>query len=259
MELQETLPTQDPIKQGFAGAFALHAVLLVLIFAGGYLFRHHGNEWGAGLDAHAIQATAVSAIPLPSDQPVNDNVLATETPSAAPVTAPKAIAKPDDNAIPIADKLAKTKKADRNAPPPPKYKQQVQTPNNKAQYGEQGGMRVAVASVSNNSGTLQAYTADSSFGTRFQWYVEVMSGRISQNWYKSEADPSQAVGKQVTVTFDILRDGTIGNLRLEKSSGVGSLDMSAMHALQRIDNLAPLPNDYSGSRVNVEFVFTYAK
>jgi protein TonB len=48
-------------------------------------------------------------------------------------------------------------------------------------------------------------------------------------------------------------------VQVAQSSGIPSLDISAVRALQRIDTFGPLPGDYSGSRVSVEFWFEYKK
>jgi protein TonB len=40
---------------------------------------------------------------------------------------------------------------------------------------------------------------------------------------------------------------------------VPSLDQSAARALQRIDTFGPLPSDYSGNKVSVEFWFDYKR
>jgi len=258
MNVQETWPGREPIKGGFWGALLLHIGLVGLVMFGGLIFRHHGNEWGAGLDSHSIQATAVSAIPLPSDQPVNDNVLATDTPSQAPPTETKTEEKPVPDAIPIPVKNAKpVKKAEKTTPAPPKHPQPMKVNPNTAKYGEQGGMRVAVSTVNSKNGSVSAYTSDSDFGSRYKWYVDAMSSRISQNWYKQEADPTQSAGRKVMIVFDILRDGSVAGLRLEQPSGVSSLDTSAIRALQRIESFDALPSSYSGNRVTVEFEFDY--
>jgi protein TonB len=46
---------------------------------------------------------------------------------------------------------------------------------------------------------------------------------------------------------------------VEQSSGVPSLDQSAVRAIQRIDTFGPLPGDYSGNKVSVEFWFDYKR
>ncbi len=48
-------------------------------------------------------------------------------------------------------------------------------------------------------------------------------------------------------------------MQVEQSSGVPSLDISAVRALQRIDTFGPLPPDYSGSKISVEYWFDYKK
>ncbi len=65
--------------------------------------------------------------------------------------------------------------------------------------------------------------------------------------------------RRVYVTFDMMRDGHPSNVQVEQSSGVPSLDQSAVRALQRIDTFGPLPPDYSGNKVSVEFWFDYKR
>jgi protein TonB len=72
-------------------------------------------------------------------------------------------------------------------------------------------------------------------------------------------DPGISDARRVYVTFDIMRDGHPENVQVEQSSGVPSLDQSAVRALQRIDTFGPLPSDYSGSKVSVEFWFDYKR
>ena len=57
----------------------------------------------------------------------------------------------------------------------------------------------------------------------------------------------------------ITRDGRPSNEIVEQSSGVPSLDQSAVRALQRIDTFGPLPSDYPGNKVSVEFWFDYKR
>jgi protein TonB len=49
------------------------------------------------------------------------------------------------------------------------------------------------------------------------------------------------------------------NIRIEQSSGIPSLDLSAVRALKRIDTFGPLPQGYGGSYVSVEFWFDYRR
>jgi protein TonB len=97
------------------------------------------------------------------------------------------------------------------------------------------------------------------FGSRFAFYVRGVQGRVSENWLKYEVDPTIKNAQRVYVTFDIARDGHPSNVQVEQSSGVPSLDQSAVRAVQRVDSFGPLPSDYSGGKVSVEFWFDYKK
>ena len=97
------------------------------------------------------------------------------------------------------------------------------------------------------------------FGTKYAWYVHVIQQKVSENWLKYEVDPRITTAQRVYITFDIARDGHPGNVRVDQSSGVPSLDISAVRALQRIDTFGPLPPDYSGAKISVEYWFDYKK
>ena len=97
------------------------------------------------------------------------------------------------------------------------------------------------------------------FGTRYAWYVRVVQQKVSENWLKYEVDPRIAEAQRVYLVFDIGRDGRPSNVQVEQSSGVPSLDQSAVRAIQRIDTFGPLPSDYSGNKVSVEFWFDYKR
>ena len=88
--------------------------------------------------------------------------------------------------------------------------------------------------------------------------MQTVNRKVSDNWYTVEVNPS-ALGKRVYLTFDILRDGSPTNARIEQSSGIPALDQSAVRALQRIDTFGPLPPGYSGNKVSVEFWFDYQR
>jgi protein TonB len=97
------------------------------------------------------------------------------------------------------------------------------------------------------------------FGSRYSWYVDVVRRKVSENWLKYEIDPRVSTARRVYITFDIVRNGQPTNVQVEQSSGVPTLDQSAVRALQRIDTFGPLPGDYSGSKVSVEFWFDYKR
>ncbi|HKO19313.1 MAG TPA: hypothetical protein VJU82_10545, partial [Acidobacteriaceae bacterium] len=109
------IPTRHSVQAAgqlggaFAGSFVLHAAVVLLLVFWAY-FSHAGEKWGSETaTAGSIQATMVSAIPLPQKVPADENnVLATEHPSIAPAPpAPPAVQTPKPDAIPIPDRQTK--------------------------------------------------------------------------------------------------------------------------------------------------------
>jgi protein TonB len=95
------------------------------------------------------------------------------------------------------------------------------------------------------------------FATRYGWYVEAVRRKIGSNWNLFEIDPAVRSARRArsVMTFTINRDGSVKNIRMELSSGNQSMDISVQRALASASPMPPLPNDYSGSYVNVDFDF----
>jgi protein TonB len=218
-----------------------------------------GSNWGAGGGGDAMGVTLVSSVPLPASAIQTQNVLANESKGlteSLPKTEEKA-----PEAIPIPDKNAKIKPKPRSSAQQKPKPEPEEEASNVVPFG-QGGP------VSGPYGTFNAAGAKGGFGftggggdfgSRYAWYVRVVQQKVSENWLKYEVDPRIAEAQRVYVTFDIKRDGHPTNVQVEQSSGVPSLDQSAVRALQRIDTFGPLPSDYSESKVSVEFWFDYKR
>lgn len=243
-----------------AWSVALHvgvtaAVLLYTAFFTG----PRGEGWGAGGGGEAIGATLVSTVPLPANPAQTQNVLANES-KGLTQSQPK-IQEVEPEAIPIQGKNAKIKPKKTTTATKEKPKPEPEEESNQVAFGEGGP-------VSGPYGTFSAPGAKGGFGftggggdfgTRFAWYVQGVQRKVSENWMKYEIDPRIASAQRVYITFDITRDGSPRNVQVEQSSGVPSLDISAVRALQRIDTFGPLPPEYAGSKVSVEFWFDYKR
>jgi protein TonB len=64
-----------------------------------------------------------------------------------------------------------------------------------------------------------------------------------------------ATSYEVTVAFDIARDGSVLGLRIDQPSGIESLDRSALRAVRDASPLPPLPRTWSGNVLSARFVF----
>jgi protein TonB len=247
--------TPEPVVGPATGSLVLHALLAgSLVFYGIFAGLFHHNQWGGSGGGGAIQVSLVSnALPLPSDLPPNQNVLATDTPSQAPAEAtPKAKQAVDMTAIPISGKQKKPQT--QTAP-----KNQVNQPqqNNRAQYGEQAGSSMARATQTQSGPIGPTSISDGDFGSRFGWYVDGINRKMSTSWYKPEVDPRTPRGARVYLTFTISRGGNPSDVRIERSSGSTTLDRSCQRGVQRVDTFGGLPAAYNQSTLKVSYYCEY--
>ncbi len=253
---------QEEWRGSVALSTFLHGALFGSAILMGVLIARPGDTWGGGsLNDGTIRAQLVSSvIPLPSTKANKENVLATESKGLSQ-SKPREITPPEPQAIPIPDRFPKTKSDKIHTQTIQKPKPQIkEEASNVVPFGERGPVSgpYTMFKSDTGSGGLSFGTAGS-FGSRYSWYVDAVRRKISENWLKYEVDPSIQSAQRVYLTFDIGRTGQPMNVEVSQSSGVPSLDQSAMRALQRIDTFGPLPNDYSGNRVGVEFWFDFKR
>lgn len=234
---------------GFACFVVLYAVLLP---------GSRGNDWGAGGGGDAIGVSLVSTVPLPASQAPTPNVLANESKGLSK-SEPK-IEEKEPDAIPIPDTDTKIKKkpaisASKKPAPQPEPE------TNEVPFGQGGPVSgpYGTFSAGGAKGGFGFTGGGGDFGSRYAWYVQVVQRKVSENWLKYEVDPRIAQANRVYIIFTITRDGRPTSVEVEQSSGVPSLDNSAVRAIQRIDTFGPLPSDYAGNKVSVEFWFDYKR
>jgi periplasmic protein TonB len=244
---------------GWSAGLHVGVVAFLLIYSSVFM-GGTGSTWGAGGGGDAIGATLVNTVPLPANPAVTKNVMANES-KGITESQPKVQEKEPD-AIEIQGKNVKIK---------PKKKQETvskdkpqpapEEETNQVAFGEGGPVSgpYGTFSAAGAKGGFGITGAGGDFGTEYAWYVRVIQQKVADNWLRYEVDPSISTAQRVYITFDVARDGHPSNVQIEQSSGVPSLDMSAVRALQRIDTFGPLPQAYSGSKISVEFWFDYKK
>jgi protein TonB len=84
-------------------------------------------------------------------------------------------------------------------------------------------------------------------------YLAQMSDRIRANW-----NQNQGLVGVTTMRFTIMRDGSIRDIKVEKSSGFVALDAAATRALSVV-KLAPLPLEYPNETLTVYPQFEYLR
>jgi protein TonB len=244
-----------------AWSAALHVGVTLAIIGYAYIaYSGHGSNWGAGGGGSAMGVSLVSNVPLPANPAQTQNVLANESKGVSKSQPATAVEEP--KAIPIPERNAKKKPApqptESQRKPQPEPQEEA---SNVVPFGEGGPVSgpYAMFNVGAAKGGFGITGGGGDFATRFAWYVRVVNEKVSENWLKYEVDPRIQSANRVYLTFDIDRSGRPSHIQIEQSSGVPSLDMSAMRALQRIDTFGPLPAEYTGSKVSVEFWFDYKK
>ncbi len=211
-----------------------------------------------------MSATLVSSIPLPAQQAPTENVLANDSKGLSQ-SKPEIVPKQEETAaIPIPDRDVKRKSdqkresAQKKEPP----KQVAKTEeDNQVPFGQGGPVSGPYGSFSSGAtkGGFGFQGGSGDFGSRFAYYVDIVRRKVSENWLKYEVDPRINDARRVYIYFEINRSGQPTNIRVEQSSGIPSLDQSAVRALKRIDTFGPLPAGYSGNFVAVEFWFDYKR
>ena len=93
----------------------------------------------------------------------------------------------------------------------------------------------------------------------FQFYLQMISDKITTNWFQSLVDPGVGGTLQTEVYFRIYKNGQISDIRISASSGVESFDLSARRAIEASKPFAPLPNEYDGQYLGITLVFEHAK
>ena len=235
----------------------LHVAVTVAIIVSAWIAHgRRGSSWGAGGGGSAMGVSLVSNVPLPANPVQTQNVLATESKGVSK-SQPKPVVE-EKEAIPIPEKNAKKKPvqqptATQRKPPP----EPVEEANNVVPFGEGGPAKSFSAGAATGGIGFTGTAGD--FGARYGWYVQIIAQKTQQSWLAYEVDRRITQAQRVYITFDIQRDGRPTNVQIEQSSGIPTIDISAVRALQRIDTFGPLPSDYAGNRLSVEWYFDYNK
>ncbi|HEY6351766.1 MAG TPA: TonB family protein [Candidatus Angelobacter sp.] len=243
---------RDKLSGAILLSVGLHLALVLAAILIGGLNLSRGQAWGGPTSGSAVQANIVSVVPLPRHQEPTENILANDSKGLTQSVPQKVQQEPD--AIPIPDKNVQRKQQKAAVTQAPDVRHPITPPqNNAVPYGQGGQINVSYGSFT--IGNIRGgFTFEGDFGTRFAFYVDQIQRKIYEAWHPGEIGPG-AQGHRAHISFDISKDGTPSNIRVEVSSSIPALDQSAYRALQRIDTFGPLPQGYSGSNLHVELIF----
>ncbi len=84
-------------------------------------------------------------------------------------------------------------------------------------------------------------------------YMRDLQRRIKMNWDPPKGNES----KRVVLLFKIAKDGRLLSCSVFKSSGLPSADKAALNAVQLTAPFRPLPAEYKGASIDIQFTFDY--
>ena len=84
-------------------------------------------------------------------------------------------------------------------------------------------------------------------------YMAELQRRIRANWDPPRGDES----KRVVLLFTVAKDGRLKNIKVVKSSGSAAADKAAQAAVELTAPFRPLPSDYTGADIDIQFTFDY--
>ena len=84
-------------------------------------------------------------------------------------------------------------------------------------------------------------------------YMKELQRRIKMNWDPPKGNES----KRVVLLFKIAKDGRLLSCSVFKSSGLPNADNAAINAVKLAAPFRPLPPEYKGQNIDIQFTFDY--
>ena len=84
-------------------------------------------------------------------------------------------------------------------------------------------------------------------------YMRELQRKIKYNWHPPKGNES----RKVVLLFKIAKNGQLLSCRVYRSSGLPSADQAALNAVKMTAPFRPLPADYKGTNIDIQFTFDY--
>lgn len=95
-------------------------------------------------------------------------------------------------------------------------------------------------------------------GVNFGPYLARVVYIVRQNWYAVIPESARLGEKgRVALVFEIVKDGSVPQLRLVASSGSPALDQAALASIKASNPFPPLPSEFTGKHLVLEFIYLY--
>lgn len=84
-------------------------------------------------------------------------------------------------------------------------------------------------------------------------YMDKMQKKIKQNWQTDFCTS----GAKVVVSYSILKNGSVSNIKIIESSGNSELDSSAINALKQSSPFIALPRQLRKEKDSIDLIFDF--
>lgn len=253
----DILEGRDSLRGAFAGSVGLHAAVFGAIVFFTLVPLGKREPWGDpnSLGGGAFTVTPVKSIPI-EGATGQINRLARDTKSQVPEPVKpetkKASKREDPDAVALKSKQQPKREAAERRPVTRADRREI-AENQVTSRAGQAAVSPLFSQTPGSGGVGVGTGAP--FGTRFGAYALLLSERVAQKWRTDSIDPRIRTLPAAIVTFEILRNGTVRNVRVFQSSGNVLLDNSAQRAIFEAAPFPPLPNAYDGNSAVIEFWF----
>jgi TonB family protein len=259
-------PGVPSLKRPFFWSLVFHVAIFGSLTVS-TIYSHRGDMWGSSGGDGAVSVGLVAKVPgvtLPRPEAVTQSQVVDTTKGlykSEPPPKPEPV-QPDVQKIP---EFKKEKAPHIVSRPSKVFEDKTPPPTNAVPYGGGGAPALPYSSSFAMNGPSQGGMSfggpggGGDFAGRFPSYVDAVRNRVSSNWLQSTVDPSVRWAPRAMFTFQIMRDGTIANVQMTQSSTNRSVDNSALRAILSSSPVSPLPSNYPGNSVSVEFYFDFRR
>jgi TonB family protein len=254
----DILEEQESLRLPFYGSVALHAgIVCFLVFFSWWENRGRIQFGDPNAMGGSVGITPVASIPLPRSGFTNP--VANDTESQVPSKPQQKVerqrvVKEEPDAIPLHSRKIQKRLSEQIA-----RNQRFRPVNSDARNQIYSSTGAAVSSplYGGQSGMGGTGIGNGVFGQRLGWYAQLLQQTLANKWgIESSKVPAYLQNaKRVTLAFEILRDGTIRNVRVLESSGLPEVDYAAQRAVLTASPVRRLPEEFERNVANVEFWF----
>ncbi|MBK9169153.1 MAG: TonB C-terminal domain-containing protein [Bryobacterales bacterium] len=256
----DILAQSEHMRKPFVASVFLHVGVFSAVLMGSYMSWMQAERWGDRMaGGGSVSVNPVASIPMtPREGLVNP--LANDTQSRVPTPPPDQPKppppkEPERKAVEIPDKVKKLpkKRPSEVAASRQRFRTQEEPKPNQL-YSSAGQALVSPMLGKPGAGGV-GVGSGTPLGDRFGAYAALIQQLIAQRWSTHDVDPRLRTAPPAVVSFTLLRDGTVRDIRLSTSSGNRALDQSAQRAVYDVGKFPPLPPAYPGNDARIELWF----